>query len=98
VAADGQLALDMYDEALKKESPFSGVIMDLTIPGGMGGKETIKKMLKLDPEARVVVSSGYADDPIMAHYSDYGFKAIAVKPYTKKQLQCIMNQIFSEDN
>ncbi len=61
--------------------------MDLTIPGGMGGKEAMQKLLEIDPQAKVIVSSGYATDPIMSEYSKYGFKAVIAKPYSVKQLQ-----------
>jgi DNA-binding NarL/FixJ family response regulator len=62
------------------------VILDLTIPGGLGGKETIKKLLEIDPQVRAIVSSGYSNDPIMAQFSEYGFKGVAAKPYTIKIL------------
>jgi len=67
--------------------------MDLTIPGGMGGKEAIKELLNIDPEAKVIVSSGYADDPVMAHYSSYGFKGVVAKPYTFGELQRTIEKV-----
>lgn len=73
LAEDGEAALKLYrDEAGRGKSPDL-VNMDLTIPGGMGGREAIKKLLVLDPAARAIVSSGYSNDPVMAHFSDYGF-------------------------
>lgn len=73
-------------------SPFAIVILDLTIPSGMGGKETAKGLLHIDPEARIIVSSGYADDPVMANYAEYGFKGGATKPYSLNQLSGVLAQ------
>jgi len=63
------------------------VIMDLTIPGGMGGKEAIQELLELDPGLKAIVSSGYSDDPIMAHYQEFGFCAVVKKPYKVEDLE-----------
>ncbi|MCW5212002.1 response regulator, partial [Desulfobulbus sp. TB] len=63
------------------------VILDLTIPGGMGGKETAQKILQLDPEAKLIVASGYSNDPVMAEYSEYGFRAAVAKPFTLNELR-----------
>ncbi|MGK5095391.1 PAS domain S-box protein [Deltaproteobacteria bacterium TL4] len=86
-AVDGTESLEKYSSAAKAGQPFDIVIMDLTIPGGMGGKETIKKLLTLDPNAKVIVSSGYSSDPIMANYSAYGFKGRIVKPFMVEDLK-----------
>jgi len=86
-AADGAEALIKYKQAMDADDPFSSVIMDLTVPGGMGGKEAIVKLLEIDPAAAVIVSSGYATDPIMTEYKKYGFSAVITKPYSIKQLQ-----------
>ena len=61
--------------------------MDLTIPGGIGGKEAVKALLALDPRVRAIVSSGYADDPVMANPTKYGFKGTVAKPYTARALR-----------
>jgi PAS domain S-box-containing protein len=87
LSADGAEALEKYKEAKKIGDPFNAVIMDLTIPGGMGGREAVQKLLEIDPQAKVIVSSGYATDPIMSEYSKYGFQAVIAKPYSVKQLQ-----------
>ncbi|MCX5870099.1 MAG: PAS domain S-box protein [Deltaproteobacteria bacterium] len=80
-AGDGKEAIALYIKAQKDGVPFDSVIMDLTIPGGMGGKEAIAALLALDPKARVVVSSGYANDPIMASYKEFGFYGVLPKPF-----------------
>ncbi|MDW7773026.1 MAG: response regulator [Desulfobulbaceae bacterium] len=91
-AEDGKAAIEYYQQAMAGKNPFDLVIMDLTIPGGMGGKETIKKLLNIDPEVRAIVSSGYSHDPVMAEYRKYGFKGIIVKPYQVKDLKEIVEQ------
>jgi CheY-like chemotaxis protein len=67
--------------------------MDLTIPGGMGGKETIEKLGKLAPNVRAIASSGYSNDPIMANYRDYGFSAVIAKPYRPSELSAILQSV-----
>jgi CheY-like chemotaxis protein len=83
---DGVEAIEKYTRAKESGQPFNAVIMDLTISGGMGGKEAIKKLLEIDPDARVIVSSGYSTDPIMANFEEYGFSAVIAKPYIIEQL------------
>jgi PAS domain S-box-containing protein len=78
---DGIEAIAAYSRALQDGKPFSAVIMDLTIPGGMGGKEAVLKLLELDPGARVIVSSGYSNDPVMADFGSFGFCGVIAKPY-----------------
>jgi DNA-binding NarL/FixJ family response regulator len=77
--------------------PFDVVIMDLTIPGGVGGKEAIKELLAMDPEVRAIVSSGYSNDPIMADFKRYGFKGVVAKPYEIRELVEVLNRVISGD-
>ena len=92
-AIDGKETIKKYIDAQKKEKPYDIVIMDLTVPGGMGGKETIKKILEINPKAKVIVSSGYSTDSIMANYSNYGFMGRIVKPFQLKDLQKELSRI-----
>jgi len=78
---NGKEAISLYKAALEAGTPFSVVLMDLTIPGSMGGVETARLILAFDPAAPLVVSSGYSADPVMANYREYGFCAAIEKPY-----------------
>ena len=85
-AGDGKEAIKIFNEHHKSGKPVDVIIMDLTIPGGMGGKDAVQEILKIDPEAKVVVSSGYSNDPVMADYQKYGFKAAIGKPFNMAKL------------
>jgi signal transduction histidine kinase/CheY-like chemotaxis protein len=93
VARDGLEALELYKKAKTLKTPFDAVIIDLTIRGKMGGRETIQHLLKIDPSAKAIVSSGYSDDPVMANYRDYGFKGVVSKPYTIKELSEALREV-----
>ena len=94
-APGGQEAIEMCKQAMADGKPFDAVIMDLTIPGGIGGKEVIKDLLAIDPHVKAIVSSGYADDPVMANYAEYGFKGAAAKPYTQKELREVLGLVLN---
>lgn len=85
--ADGKEAIGRYKEAMAAGEPFAAVIMDLTIPGGMGGKEAIQEILKVDANVKAFVSSGYSQDPVMAEYQRYGFIGVIAKPYSLDEMR-----------
>ena len=86
-ASNAQEVIARYRQALEDGTPFDAVILDLTIPGGPGGKEAVKELLTLDSNVCAIVSSGYAEDPVMANPGAYGFKGTVAKPYTAHTLR-----------
>ncbi|MBI5663706.1 MAG: PAS domain S-box protein [Nitrospirae bacterium] len=92
LAKDGVQAINIYKQAMSS-GPFDAVIMDLTIRDGMGGKEAVGKLLEIDPEARVIVSSGYSTDPIMANYKKHGFCSVITKPYQIETLSELLHDV-----
>ena len=90
---DGREAVSRYKSELQSGDRFQIVIMDLTIPGGMGGKEAVGEILAVDPEAKVIVSSGYTSDPIMVHYQEYGFSGAIAKPFDMQSLKNIVEDL-----
>jgi len=87
VASDGEEGIRLYERARKRGMGFHAVILDLTIPGGMGGVEAAKKLKDMYPDARILVSSGYSNDPILSKYVEYGFSGVVVKPYRVEELE-----------
>ncbi|MEO5656397.1 MAG: ATP-binding protein, partial [Nitrospiria bacterium] len=92
-ALDGAQAVDLYRHALAEGGPFDVVILDLTVPGGMGGIEALAALREIDPRVRAVVSSGYSNDPVMADWARYGFAGALPKPYEGDQLREIVAQV-----
>ncbi|MFC1920157.1 PAS domain S-box protein [Chloroflexota bacterium] len=92
-SVDGAEAIERYVHARDSGKPFDAVIMDLTIPGGMGGVEAIGRLLEIDPDARVIVSSGYSTDMTMADYEKYGFSGIIAKPYSVNELRNVLKEV-----
>ena len=93
LAQDGTEAIQLYKESINSEDLPKIIIMDLTIPGGMGGKEAVLEILALNPHAKVIVSSGYSNDPIMANYKDYGFCGAIVKPFEADELAKVVQNL-----
>jgi signal transduction histidine kinase/ActR/RegA family two-component response regulator len=93
LSKDGEEAVRVYKAAMEDGAPFDAVVMDLTIRGGMGGKEAMKKLLELDPEVKCIVSSGYSEDPAMSSYKEYGFSDVVVKPYTAPKLGRVLKKV-----
>jgi len=84
--------VEMYQEKLRVGKRFDLVILDLTLPGGMGGKEALKKLLEIDPTVNAIVSSGYATDATMSRYQDFGFRGCIAKPYEAAELGKIVHE------
>ncbi len=91
--ADGADAIAEFKKNQEADLPFAAVIMDLTIPGGMGGKEAAAEILNIDNDAKVFVSSGYSNDPIMVNYREYGFSGVIAKPFDLAAMQKILSSL-----
>ena len=90
---DGAQAVEMYKKAMESQNPFDAVILDLTVRGGMGGKEAIKRLIEIDPKIKAIVSSGYSNSPVMTSYKDYGFIGVIAKPYNINELSKKLNEV-----
>jgi PAS domain S-box-containing protein len=95
-AEDGSQAIERYREARETGEPFDLVIMDLTVPGGMGGREALTLLREIDPEVRAIVSSGYSNDPVMANYEEYGFAGVVCKPFRIQDLGLAVRRILEK--
>ena len=92
-ACDGVEALDLFREAWRSAAPFDALIMDLTIPGGMGGIEALQQILTLDPSAKAIASSGYTNDSVFADVAEYGFRGSVAKPFRIQDLDAVLNNV-----
>jgi two-component system cell cycle sensor histidine kinase/response regulator CckA len=95
-AEDGETAITLYKEAMEKGTPYNVVILDLTIPGAMGGLKTLKELRKINPKVKAIVSSGYSDDPVMSDHVRFGFNAIIKKPYEYKELAEVVKNLIQK--
>ncbi len=91
--SNGEDAIASYRKAKGSGNPFDAVIIDLNIPGGMDGKETIRKLLEIDPDVKAIVSIGFTDDPAMINYRNYGFKGALQRPYTINELRQVLQDV-----
>ena len=98
ICNNGVDAVSIYEESLASGKTFKAVFMDLTIPGGMGGKQAAQQILQLHPEANLIVSSGYSNDPVISNYKQYGFRAAITKPYTFLEFENILNTMVKESS
>ncbi len=91
--AEGQEALERYQEAYHTRQPFNAVILDLTVPGGLGGKATVEQLRQFDPQVKAIVSSGYSNDPVLSRYSTFGFHGVVAKPFRLAELSQVLHQV-----
>ncbi|HEX2746750.1 MAG TPA: response regulator [Verrucomicrobiales bacterium] len=94
--SDGSETVARYHESISKGQPYDLLVMDLSIPGGMGGAAAMEKIRQMDPGVRAIVSSGYSDDPVMSRYLDYGFRAVLPKPYQPQELRELVEELLQE--
>lgn len=96
-ACDGAEAIERYVAARDSGRSFDAVIMDLTVPGGMGGKEAITRLKSIDPQVKAIVSSGYSNDPVMSDYAGYGFNGVISKPYRIEELIKVLQELMNNE-
>lgn len=94
--SEGMEAVAVFSEAKNRGDDFDLVLLDLTVTGGMGGKDAVKKIIEIDPSAVVIVVSGFADDPVMENPSAYGFSGELVKPFRKSDLTALLKRMAME--
>jgi PAS domain S-box-containing protein len=92
-AFDGQQALTLFARSKRDGEPFDALILDLTLPGGIGGDEVLRRIRRTDPETKAILSSGYSDGPIVTHYAAHGFKGVLLKPYTQAELKNKLHEV-----
>jgi CheY-like chemotaxis protein len=95
LAKDGKEAVKKFTEAQGNGDRIDLVILDLTVPGGMGGKECLQQLRLLDPNIKAIVSSGYSDDPVMADFKKYGFNGVIAKPYNVADLSKLLHELIN---
>ncbi|MHB8563551.1 MAG: response regulator [Acidiferrobacteraceae bacterium] len=96
LAKDGAEALSLYQDAYRAHTPFSAVVLDITVPAGMGGVECMRKLQEFDPDVKVIISSGYATDPVMHDFRQYGFKDVVMKPYEVEEMSAMVDRVILE--
>ncbi|MBW1804673.1 MAG: response regulator [Deltaproteobacteria bacterium] len=97
IAKEGTEAIDLYKKAKESGEPFDAVILDLTVRGGMGGKEAIQKLIKIDPGVKGIVTSGYISDPVLADYEKYGFQGVIAKPFKMDELSRALLEVMKKN-
>jgi len=95
-APEGRAAVEMYGRKREAGEPYAAVIMDLTVRGGIGGKEAVRSLLDRYPDVKAVVSSGYSDDPVLANCREYGFRSVLVKPYSRQEMSRVLHELLGE--
>jgi PAS domain S-box-containing protein len=97
VASDGREAVEKYEEGLALHRPFDLVILDLTVPGGIGGKEAVSRLREIDPGVKALVASGYSDDPVVTRFWEHGFQGVIAKPFRIDELHELLNQVLGNE-
>lgn len=95
-ATDGVAAVEMYKHEKEANVPFDLVILDLSVPEGMGGKEAMQKLKEYDPAVKAIVSSGFANDPAVTNFTEYGFSGQLTKPYKITDLKAILEELMKK--
>lgn len=93
----GAEAIDLYQRAVVLEQPYAAVILDMTVPGGMGGLTTFEHLRDIDPQVKAIISSGYSDDPVMANFEQVGFSAIIPKPYSIQKVSRVLQRVLGSE-
>jgi CheY-like chemotaxis protein len=93
VTVNGEEAIEKYVKALHKQDRFDVLIMDLTIPGGVGGVEALEHIRAIDPEVKAIVSSGYSQDAVMSDFEKFGFKGVLPKPFKIEELSHVLEKV-----
>ena len=96
-AGDHEQGIEKFRKAYKDQKPFAVVVMDLTVPGSLGGPKAVKRILRIDPDARVIVSSGYSQDPVMSGFREHGFCGVVAKPYKIEDLAKAVQSALAPD-
>ena len=92
-ARDGVAAIDLYNQERARGSPFDLVILDLSVPDGMGGKEAFEKLHSLDPNAKIVISSGFTNDPMLTDFASFGLNGVLAKPYRITEIKALLEKM-----
>ena len=95
---NGSEAIELFEEARESGAPFDAVILDLTIRGGMGGREVVARLREIDPEVKAIVSSGYSNDPVMADFEAHGFVGVIPKPYEMRSLSEMLKRVIEPNH
>jgi CheY-like chemotaxis protein len=95
-AKDGAAAIDLYKREMNTGAPFDAVILDLSIPEGMGGKEAIGHLRAIDPSVKAIISTGYTNDPAVMDFSAYGFSGKLAKPYKISDMKTVLEQLLKK--
>jgi PAS domain S-box-containing protein len=97
MASHGIEAIELYRHEKESGERFEAAILDLTVKNGMGGKETLKELIYIDPDIKAIISSGYTDDPVIGKYNDYGFIGAITKPYKAKELKELLEKVIRQE-